>query len=132
MFGTDVGVEIVLVVGHIGTVITQILALARMMRSEVFGEVHLTGGEMVTLSTLVRLGSSPPLSDFLHLVLTLLVLNILIAELTPAVQEGQGVSRVMRAPVSVERLSVVTPVGAAGTRADQSQSPHVNSLLVAF
>ena len=49
MFGTDVGVEIVLVVGHIGTVLAQELTLLRMISSEVFGQLDLAGRVVLTL-----------------------------------------------------------------------------------
>ena len=130
MFGTDVCVEIVLIVSHIGTVIAEELALLRMISSEVFGQGNLSARAVLTLGTLVRLTS--PLRYFLHLPLTLLMLHTLITELTPATLQRESLARVMRPPVPVERLPVVTPVGAARTGADQSQFPHVNPLLMSF
>ena len=49
MFGTDVGVEIVLIVGLIGTFIALELSLLRMISSEVFGQLHLAGRVVLTL-----------------------------------------------------------------------------------
>ena len=128
MLGTDVSLEIVLIVAHIGTVVAQELSLLRMISSEVFGKVHLAAGVVRTLRT----GVTSLVRPFLQLPLTLLVLNIFITEVTSAPEQRQSLGWMERPPVSVERLSVVTPVGAARAGAGQPQFPHVNSLPVSF
>ena len=80
MFGTDVGVEIVLIVGLIGTFIALELSLLRMISSEVFSKVDLTGRVVLTLCTLV----TSPGRHFLLLPFTLIMISALITEITLA------------------------------------------------